>query len=130
MIRVILLCMLIAALEGCAALNEPGERAWLAAHAVDVAQTRTFRNDPCIEEVDPFTRSLIGREPSTGATIAWGVGMAAFHVGVTELLLRTDHPRVAKVWEWVSFTEKGITVARNHRLGARISGNNSMGCMR
>jgi hypothetical protein len=120
--------LFVVALTGCSALKEPGERAWLAAHAIDTAQTLTFRDDPCIREGNSTTAAIIGREPKPAAVAAWSIATAAAHMAFTEFLLDRGYERTARAWQWVTFTEKGINVARNHELGARIFGENVQAC--
>lgn len=112
-------------LNGCAALETSESQAWLALHAVDTIQTFHAAQDPrCFAEGDSITRSLIGSHPSDGEVAAWAVGSAALHLGVTELLLRNDHPRAAKVWQYVRIGVTGSAIAQNHSIGIRIGSPN------
>lgn len=121
--------LIAAALHGCTAMRDPYERTYQTVHALDAIQTASYRDDPCIEEANPITRGLIGREPSTGAVIAWWAGTALAHAGVTEWLLDHDHPRMARAWNWITITDTGIQLVRGHRLGARIIGPNERPCL-
>lgn len=113
------------ALSGCTALETRESQAWLVLHAIDTAQTLDIAHDSrCYEERDGITRSLIGAHPSDGEVIAWSVGMAGLHLGVTELLLRNDHPKLAKAWQYVRI---GITldaISNNYSAGIRIGSAN------
>jgi hypothetical protein len=120
---VLVLC--IASLTGCTALESRGEQTWLALHAVDTAQTyRIAQSDGCFREGNPITSAVIGEEPSTGEALAWGIGTAALHVGVTELLLRNDHPKLAKAWQFVTIGASSYAIGHNYSLGIRIGGPN------
>lgn len=127
--QVLVSIILVLVLTGCTAMRQPGEIAWQAAHLVDALQTDSLRDDPCLEESDPFTRALIGSEPSRGAVIAWAAGSAVVHAGITEWLLSREWNKLASAWQWITFGHKGIVVANNHRLGARVIGPNKMRCM-
>jgi hypothetical protein len=122
--------MLLAAafwLSGCTALETDESRAWLALHAVDTIQTYHAAQEPaCYEEKDGLTRSLIGRHPSDGEVIAWSIGMAGVHLGVTEYLLRTDHPKLAKAWQYVRIGVTLDAVSNNYRAGIRIGSPNRL----
>lgn len=111
--------------SGCTALETRESQAWLALHAVDTLQTYHAAQDPlCFAEGDSITRSLIGSHPSDVEVAAWSVGSAALHLGVTELLLRNDHPRAAKVWQYVRIGVTGSAIAQNHSIGIRIGSPN------
>lgn len=117
-------------LSGCTALETRETQAWLALHAVDTAQTLRIAGDPrCYLESDSLTRGLIGAHPSTGEVLAWSVGSAAVHVGVTELLLRNDHPKLAKAWQYVRIGVTADAVANNYTIGIRL-GEPNKGCAR
>ena len=110
---------------GCTALESRESQAWLALHAVDTLQTFDVANDSrCYAEGDGITRRLIGSHPSDAEVAAWSLGSAALHLGVTEWLLRTDHPRAAKVWQYVRIGVTASAVAENHSIGIRIGSSN------
>jgi hypothetical protein len=112
-------------LSGCQALKTPESQAWLALHAVDTVQTFRIADDPrCFKESDSLTRRLIGEHPSDGEVAAWAIGSAALHLGVTELLLRNEHPRLAKAWQWVRIGVTAAAVADNYTIGVRIGSPN------
>lgn len=114
----------VAMLGGCTALKTPEEQAWLALHAVDMAQTYDLGPDPCYEEKYPPTKAMIGSNPSHAEVIGWGLVSAAAHVAVSDYLLRTERTKLAKVWQYITFGEKAFHVGRNHYLGIRVGGNN------
>lgn len=107
--------------SGCTALETRESRAWLALHAIDTAQTYHAAQEPsCYKETDSLTRSLIGEHPSGGEVIAWSVGMAGVHLGVTELLLRNGHPKLARLWQYVRIGTTASAIAGNYSVGIRI----------
>jgi hypothetical protein len=111
--------------SGCTALESRESQAWLALHAVDTAQTLRIADDPrCFHEGNSVTRSMIGSHPSDGEVFAWSVGSAALHLGVTEWLLRTDHPRIAKAWQYLRIGITAAAVSDNHSVGIRIGSPN------
>lgn len=119
--------MLAAAIltSGCTALETRESQAWLMLHAVDTVQTYRIAQQPnCYSESDSLTRSLIGAHPSEGEVIAWSVGMAGLHLGVTELLLRNDHPRLARAWQYVRIGVTVNAISNNHSAGIRIGSPN------
>lgn len=123
--RTITAVIAISLLSGCTALETRESQAWLALHAVDTIQTIDMARDRlCYEERDSITRSLIGRHPSDGEVIAWSVGMAGLHLGVTELLLRTDHPKIAKAWQYFRIGVTTSAIAENYSVGIRIGSPN------
>ena len=113
------------AMSGCTALKTPESQAWLALHAVDTVQTFRIAHDPhCYEEDASITRRLIGPHPSDAEVAAWSIGSAAVHLGVTEFLLRNEHPNLAKAWQYVRIGMKVNTIADNHSIGIRIGSPN------
>lgn len=112
------------ALSGCTALETRESQAWLALHAVDTVQTYRVAHDPCFQETDGITRSLIGRRPSDAEVLAWSVGMAGLHLGVTELLLRNDHPKLARAWQYFRIGVTMDAISNNHSIGIRIGSPN------
>lgn len=115
-------------MTGCTAMESRDTQAWLALHAVDTIQTYHAAQDPeCFAEGNPLTRGLIGEHPSGSEVVAWSVGSAALHIGVAELLLRTDHPRLARVWQYVRIADTGQAIVKNHSIGIRI-GSPNRGC--
>lgn len=119
-------------LAGCTALQTPEELAWQSLHVVDALQTRDAARDPCYREGYALTRELIGERPSSADVAVWTVGMSALHAGVTELLLQHEHPRLAKLWSYVTLGEKAYAVGHNYSIGIRIGGANKTprGCTR
>lgn len=112
-------------LTGCTALESRESQAWLALHAVDTVQTFRIAGHPtCFKENDTITRSVIGSHPSDGEVAAWAVGSAALHLSVTEWLLRTDHPRIAKAWQYLRIGITASAVSQNHSIGIRIGAPN------
>lgn len=110
---------------GCTALETKESKAWLALHAVDTVQTLELAHDTrCYVERDGLTRRLIGSHPSDGEVAAWALGSAALQLGVTELLLRTDHPRAAAVWQYMRIGITASAVAENHSIGISIGSQN------
>lgn len=112
-------------LSGCSALETHETQAWLALHAVDTVQTYRAAQDPqCFAEGDGITRGLIGEHPSSSEVLAWSVGSAGVHLAVTEWLLRTDHPKIAKAWQYVRIGVTASAIAQNHSIGIRIGSPN------
>jgi hypothetical protein len=106
-------------------LRQPETQAWLALHAVDTAQTYRIAESPnCYAEGDGITRSLIGPHPSKGEVLAWSVASAGVHIGVTELLLRNDHPKLAKAWSYVRIGITADAISQNHSIGIRLGSPN------
>jgi hypothetical protein len=112
--------------SGCTALETHEEQTWLALHAVDAAQTYSIAGDRCYYEANPLTRSIIGREPSHAAVVGWAIGIAAVHVGVSDYLLRTDHPKLAKAWQYITIGTSAYSVGNNFSIGIRIGRDNKM----
>lgn len=116
---------LLLLLSGCTALETRESQAWLALHAVDTVQSFHAAQQPeCYQESDSITRSLIGEHPSDVEVIAWSVGMAGLHLGVTELLLRNDHPKLAKAWQYFRIGVTASAIAQNHSIGIRVGSPN------
>lgn len=121
----ILLAAALPLLNGCTALNDRTEQAWLTLHAVDSVQTYRIAQDPlCFHEANAVTQVVIGETPSRGQVIAWSLGSAAIHLGVTELLLRNEHPKLAKAWQYISIASTGYSVGNNYAIGIRIGSPN------
>ena len=112
------------ALSGCATMRDPVELAWQAAHVVDTLQTRSAVNDPCFQEGE--SAWLIGDRPSDATLAAWSIGTAVAHAGVTHWLRETDHPKLARAWQFVSLAHVGYNVGKNYSIGVRIGGSNKV----
>lgn len=127
--RICFICCTALALTGCATLSDPREASWQALNVIDALQTDTLRDDPCLKEGHPLTRELIGENPSRGKVIAWAAGGAALHLGVSHWLLDRGYTRTARVWQYISLTDKGIAVVKGYREGVRI-GSPNVSCER
>lgn len=113
-------------LSGCTALETKESKGWLVLHAIDTVQTLDLAHDSrCYVERDGLTRRLIGSHPSDGEVAAWSLGSAALQLGVTELLLRNDHPRLAKAWQFFRIGVTASAVSQNHAIGIRIGSQNA-----
>jgi hypothetical protein len=112
--------------SGCTALETRETKAWLVMHAVDTAQTYRIAQDACFEERPGLTRALIGRKPSDGEIAAWSVGMAALKIGVTDLLLRNEHPKLAKAWQYLNIGVTADAIGNNHSIGIRLGSPNQI----
>jgi hypothetical protein len=111
--------------SGCTALETRESQAWLALHAIDTAQSIHAAQEPnCYKEKNTITRALIGEHPADGEIIAWSIGVAAVHLAVTDLLLRNDHPKIAKVWQYVRIASTTSAIINNHGVGIRIGSPN------
>lgn len=106
------------------------EAAWQTGHAIDVLQTINGpARDDCFYEADPFTKRLIGENPSTSDVVVWGVATGALHYGVSKALVHYNAPKWVKVgWHGISLTTKAYTVVDNHNKGIRPWGNNVSDC--
>ena len=81
--------------------------------AADAWQTAEIASHGYYErEID----AIIGREPSGGSVAAWFGSMAVTHLAVELVLQKTDHPTMAKWFEYVSIGFEGETVGMNLRL--------------
>lgn len=117
----------LAALTGCATVGQfdrGAELAFQGAHLVDTAQTYRAASDPCYEEVDTFTRRLIGRTPSHAQVIGWGVGYGALHYGITRLLTDHGHDYLAAAWELLTIETTGRSIGDSIHVGVRIGAAN------
>lgn len=126
----IICALLLALLAGCSSIplrtvDNTAEVAFQAAHLVDTIQTyHGPASDSCYGEGDPITRRLIGRKPSHAGVIAWGVGYAAVHYGITELLLDHGHDYLAAAWEALTISGTAGDVAQNIHIGIRVGSPN------
>ena len=110
-------------LSGCAALREPGEMGWQAMHVIDTMQTLQIAKDPRYKEVE--SAWLIGEYPDQKTVLAWSAGLSLAHAGVTQILLDTDHPRLAKAWQYVTLSSLCTTVSHNAAIGIQIGSRNA-----
>lgn len=115
-------------LSGCATLQQPAEIAWQSLHAVDMAQTVDGMRDSCVRESHPITRAIIGDKPSTGAIVAYGIGSAAFHAGVSHFLETRGLSRTYAVWQVVSIADTAAAIGKGWSIGIRLGGANKTGC--
>lgn len=127
-LKLLLLAVLIASLwglAGCTALKRPEELAWQGMHVYDTLQTADIVGDPCYKEGHPITRKMIGTNPSSDSVAAWGVGSALFHAGVSDYLLRHDHPKLYWAWQSVTFIDTGMAIHDGVSIGVRVGAPNT-----
>lgn len=98
--------------------------AWQAVHAVDTVQTYHAMSDPCYVEADPITRRIIGSRPNDAHVIAWGVGYAGFHYGVSRLLDAYAPRWISQAWGWATLADNTMTDFHNASIGIRIGAPN------
>jgi len=110
-------------LSGCATLREPDESAWQTMHVIDTIQTVHLVSDSRYKEVE--SAWLIGAHPSDETVLAWSMGTALAHAGITHLLVQNEHPRLAKIWQYVTLSALCSTVGQNAAIGISIGGPNS-----
>jgi len=79
-----------------------------------------LKDDNCLEESNFITKRLIGKEPNYAEVGAWYVGTALTHWVVSRAL--DNHPKMKKIWEYVSIGAVGYTVYDNHDKGMRPFG--------
>jgi transcriptional regulator with XRE-family HTH domain len=122
----------VLAVSACGALHTREEQTWQALNAIDTAQTLNIVGDPCYVEGNAVTRALVGAHPQTQDVLLSMAGYAVAHAAVTELLLRTEHPGAARLWNYVTIGEKAFNVGHNFYIGVRIGGANKTpsGCTR
>lgn len=119
-----MLMAVIVMMSGCSSISRQ-EVAWQTLHAVDVAQTLSIARDPCYRESNALTSQLIGEQPSTGEVVAWGVGSALLHAGVSHLLDKHEAPRWIRIgWDAITIGAVTHTVVNNHQEGVRLFGDN------
>lgn len=111
---------------GCQSLDLSREEiTWQSLHAIDIAQTLSAAQDPCYVEDAYITKRLIGKQPSQGEVLVWGVGMAVGHAWVSNLLEQRNAPGwVQKTWSYATITGTGLAIATNHSEGIRVLGDN------
>jgi hypothetical protein len=122
-VRVTVFAVLAWVSSGCAALREPNEVAWQAMHVVDTLQTLQISRDSRYREAE--SAWLMGERPDETTVLAWSVGTALAHAGVTQLLLEYDYPKLAKVWQFVTLNALCHTVEHNASIGIRIGQSNT-----
>lgn len=112
----------MATVAGCSTLRDPAELSWQALHLVDTLQTEKAVSDPCFQEGE--SAWAIGHRPSDATIAAWSIATAAGHAGITHWLRETDHPKLARVWQYVTLARVGYNVGHNFQLGVRIGSQN------
>ena len=106
-------------LAGCQGVPK-AEIAWQALHAVDVAQTVQIARSSCYQESDELTARIIGEDPSTGEALAWGVGLAGVHYGVTRWLESIEAPRwVQGTWQALTIGNTAYFIKQNNDQGIK-----------
>ena len=112
--------------SGCATFRElppetrAAEAAWQAMHGIDTAQTLSIARDPdCYAEnmIDP----LIGRHPPQGMVLAWGVGAAALHLAVTNILNTYTRQTVVHIWQGITIVSTAAIISHNFSIGIRFT---------
>lgn len=97
------------------------EGAFQFVHAVDVAQTlATANHRGCYyEQGDVY--ELYGEHPSRTQVMAWGVGYAALHAGVTHLIERYESTRwPQRIWQAITIGATLDSVYHNWQIGLRF----------
>lgn len=120
-----ILLMVLLGVTGCTALSRPEELAWQGMHIYDTMQTADIVGDPCYAEGHPMTKVIIGDKPNKDSVLAWGVGSAVLHAGVSNLLLTHDHPTLYKVWQTVTILDTGASIGQGLSVGVRVGAPNT-----
>ena len=103
----------------------PEEKTFQTLHAIDFLQTYNATDDSCYFEADPITQRLIGRDPSPGEVVLWGVGVAVLHHWVSREMRENGVPKWAQTtFDLLTIGGTGYTVASNHENGVRMFGDN------
>ena len=87
-------------------------------HVVDTIQTINIRHTPNCYERE--SRWAIGSEPSASKVIAFMAAGSLSHLVVTDWLVRSGHPNVARMFEGLTIGWSGHDVVGNYRLGIRL----------
>jgi hypothetical protein len=97
------------------------EKIWQVGHLLDVLQTARIHREDCYQEGNVMTRRQIGRNPSTGKVIAWGLVHSAIQHYQFKLVENSNMPKwLQHALKWAAITYKYDTVYHNHQLGIRI----------
>lgn len=116
-LKTLLVAVAVLAASGCASLP-PGEAVYQGLHSLDVAQTvEIARNPEKFQEADVGTRCLIGSHPTEAHVIEWGVANAVAHYAIDDYLYRTNHPKLALLFESASIAFVADTVHHNYKIG-------------
>lgn len=110
-------------LTGCATFRafppetKAEEITWHSLHAVDIADTLAITRDPdCYYET--VVGPLIGKHPSEGAVVIWGVAWSGVHFLVTDWL--NDHaPSLVRYWQGLTIASTGFWIVHNRNNGVR-----------
>lgn len=113
-------------LVGCTALKRPEELVWQGLHVYDTLQTIEIGKSYCYYESDPVTSRILGQSPEKKEVLAWGVGSALVHAGVSELLLRHDMAKTYRIWQSLTILSTAGTVYNNYSLGVRVGAPNTL----
>jgi hypothetical protein len=127
-LKLLLLAVLLAAvfgISGCTALRQPEELAWQGMRVYDTLQTLDIVGDPCYKEGHAMTKQFIGENPSKGEVLAWGLGGALFHAGVSEVLLRRDMRKTYWLWQAVTIVDTGAAIRDGISIGVRVGAPNT-----
>lgn len=108
--------------SGCTTLARPEELGYQAMNIADMALTARNVRDPCIEEGNPVTRTLVGRNPSAGSLAVFGLASGAAHLGISNMLLENGWSKTYKVWQAVTITNAGLGVGWNVDIKSRRCG--------
>lgn len=122
---ILVIVLLVLLTTGCTSLRRPEELAWQGMHVYDSLQTLDIVDDPCYKEGHPITGALIGENPSRQTVEAWAIGGAAFHAGVSELLLRRDMHKTYRIWQAVTLLDTGLAIRDGISVGVRVGAPNT-----
>lgn len=98
------------------------ELAFQAVHVADLQQTLAIKHHPHLyESSNVFDAGwAIGPHPSDRQVYAYMAAEAGLHAGVTVLFSRYASPWLARVWEVVTISVDGATIAHNAKLGLQV----------
>jgi hypothetical protein len=76
----------------------------------------------CDHEDGFVTEQIIGEHPSTGGAIAWGIGAAAAHFGISKYLEHHGPHWIYVGWEAVTIGRSTYYVTDNFHKGIGVTG--------
>lgn len=97
------------------------EYAWQGLHLIDSLQTVQIARNECFHEDGFGTEQLIGERPNMSGAIAWGVGAALAHFGISKYLEHHGARWIYVGWQSVTIARSSYYVRDNFEKGIGVS---------
>lgn len=111
--KVLILVILLSCCYGCTVSNVRDGM-----HIVDIAQTyQIAKNHNCYQEINPITRTLLGKKPKAEAVLIWGIASHFINKEVEKVMTKKFGKKAMNVYIGFHMLEKGSNIKNNFDIG-------------